>query len=72
MGVEIDSSVYKRTFYGILNAGGQFWTPIAFDSERSAKAHINAFFVDRYQLEQALQNFKIVPVRSHLTALDPS
>lgn len=72
MSATIDSSAYKRTFFGILNVDGDFWTPIAFDSERSAHAHINAFFADRYQLEQALREFRIVPVRSQLTALDPS
>jgi hypothetical protein len=65
----IDSSVYGRAFYGILNKDGQFWTPLAFDSERKAHEHIAAFFTDIAMRGTAIRDFRIVPVRIQLTHL---
>ena len=63
----IDSSVYGRNFYGILNKDGQFWTPLAFESERKAHEHIASFFTDVAMRGTAMRDFKIVPVRIQLT-----
>jgi len=66
----IDSADYKHTFYGILNAQGEFWTPLAFHSEQKAEEHIAGFWHANEQ-ERALFRSKrsIVPVRIQLTAL---
>jgi hypothetical protein len=70
MSVTIDSDVYKMTFHGILNAQGEFWTPLAFESERAARDHIRFFWRnDPAALAKAIRQFKIVPVRIQLTAL---
>ena len=42
--VRSDSKTYGHTFYGILNADGDFWTPLAFHSEAMAKQHIVDFW----------------------------
>jgi hypothetical protein len=70
MTVTIDSRVYRATFYGILNANGAFWTPLAFESEEKAEQHLRAFWkqVDR-EWHGSRGKFKIVPVRIQLTAL---
>ena len=66
----IDSNVYGRNFYGILNKDGQFWTPLAFESERKAHEHIAAFFTDVAMRGTAMRDFTIVPVRIQLTHLE--
>lgn len=59
----ISSADYKRTFYGILNAQGDFWTPLAFDGEQAARDHIRDFWRhDSAKLSECLRRFKIVPV----------
>ncbi|MFE8106952.1 hypothetical protein [Sphingomonas melonis] len=66
---ESDSDVYRHTFFGILNADGQFWTPLAFPSEKAARSHIEAFWSnDLEKREQCLRTHRIVPVRIRLTA----
>lgn len=66
----IDSSVYKQTFYGILNAQGDFWTPLSFPSERKARQHILDFWChDHDQRDWCLLRFKIVPVQVRLTQI---
>lgn len=65
-----DSKVYKATFYGILNAQGDFWTPLAFDSEKDARDHITAFWGRQTDMAaRCLKDFAIVPVRIRLTQL---
>ena len=67
---EFDSLVYKRPFFGILNAQGNFWTPLAFDSEESARKHIISFWGhDTENRDRCLRTHKIVPVRIRLSAL---
>ncbi len=68
--VTIDSGVYRHGFYGILNAQGQFWTPLAFDSPEQARQHIRNFWVDPAKAEQCLQTHKIVPVRIRLGMIE--
>ena len=68
----IDSSVYKRTFFGILNKDGDFWTPLAFDAPDKARQHIRDFWLDKEKAEECLRTFKIVPVRIQLTVSPPS
>jgi hypothetical protein len=66
----IDSSVYQHRFYGILNADGEFWTPLAFESEGAAQRHIRDFWCDNIiARERCLNTFQIVPVRIQLTHL---
>jgi hypothetical protein len=65
----IDSADYKMTFYGILNADGDFWTPLAFDSKRKARQHIEGFFADSRAAMQFLTSCQIVPVRIVLTQI---
>lgn len=65
-----DSIAYKMTFYGILNAGGLFWTPLAFESEAAARQHVDAFFAN-WPVKQT-SGFKIVPVRIRLTEITPT
>jgi len=65
-----DSKVYKHTFYGILNAYGDFWTPLAFDTEQGARDHIRHFWRnDPDNLRKCLRTHKIVPVRVRLNQL---
>lgn len=64
----IDSSVYKHTFYGILNAQGQFWTPLPFHDESAARSHLARWAVGSH--ESMLETHKIVPVRIQLSAID--
>lgn len=63
----IDSSVYKHTFYGILNKQGQFWTPLVFDSESAARDHMTRWAKSAHS--EILSTHTIVPVRAQLTAL---
>lgn len=59
-----DSSTYRTTFYGILNADGAFWTPLAFDSERAAKEHMERFWgANKDSLNKCRATHRIVPVR---------
>jgi hypothetical protein len=63
-----DSAVYKGSFYGILNADGDFWTPLAFDSEDKARQHIIDFWgLHKDSRDQCLRTHRIVPVRIRLT-----
>lgn len=67
----IDSKVYKQTFYGILNAYGDFWTPLAFESQAKARQHIVDFWgANHKNRDQCLQTHKIVPVRIRLNAVE--
>ena len=69
--VTIDSNVYKHTFFGILNAQGDFWTPLAFDSEAKARMHIRQFWGNNHAArDQCLRTHRIVPVRVRLTVID--
>jgi hypothetical protein len=68
----INSAVYRREFYGILNTRGDFWTPLAFESEIKAREHIADFWRhDRDKREQCLRTHKIVPVRIRLNTIAP-
>lgn len=68
--VAIDSNDYRWTFFGILNAEGQFWSPLAFHSEAAAKQHIINFWgLDTDKRGQCLATHKIVPVRIRLETL---
>jgi hypothetical protein len=67
--ITVDSTVYGGQFYGILNAQGQFWTPLAFDAESAAKAHIESFWNTQRQVEHFMRGAKIVPVRVQLTTI---
>lgn len=67
--VTVVSTAYGQEFYGILNADGNFWTPLAFDSAAAARAHIDAFWSTRHQVEHFMRRAKIVPVRIQLTAI---
>lgn len=65
-----DSKVYKHTFYGILNAQGDFWTPLAFETERAAMAHLEGFWrADPAKFASVQRTHKIVPVRIRLDQL---
>lgn len=65
-----DSSVYRHTFYGILNAQGDFWTPLAFETERQARDHLRFFWRnDPENLKLCERTHKIVPVRVQLTQI---
>lgn len=66
----IDSSVYKRSFFGILNAQGQFWTPLAFESEAAAAACLAKFVAGNPKRFSAmLRTHKVVPVRIKLETI---
>jgi hypothetical protein len=68
--VSIDSSIYKGAFFGILNADGAFWTPLAFDSEAKAEQHLRDFWRDSDREWQGRRDqFRIVPVRIQLTQI---
>lgn len=73
MTVTTDSTLFKMTFYGILNANGAFWTPLAFDSQEKAWQHIRDFWKpsDR-EWQGQKRHFKVVPVRIQLTRLEPA
>jgi len=65
-----DSAIYKGSFYGILNAQGDFWTPLAFDSEEAARARIKQFWrIQPDMLAKCLATHRIVPVRIQLSTL---
>lgn len=73
----IDSKVYKHTFYGILNAQGDFWTPLPFESPEQAEQHLRHFWQhlrhfwrnDPDNLAKCLRTHRIVPVRVTLEQL---
>ena len=67
-----DSADYGQTFYGILNAQGQFWTPLAFDSKEGAEAYL-AGFISRNdeRFASMRRTHKAVPVRVWLEAIKP-
>lgn len=69
-----DSKVYKHTFYGILNAYGDFWTQVAFETEDDARDHIKRFWRNvPDKAAECLRTHKIVPVRVRLNQLpDPN
>jgi hypothetical protein len=67
--ITVDSTVYGQQFYGILNAGGQFWTPLAFESRSAARAHVAHFWSTPEQFTQFMRGAKIVPVHVQLTAI---
>jgi hypothetical protein len=62
-----DSADYSHTFFGILNAQGDFWTPLPFHDEAAALAHLQKHAVGDYGA--MLKTHRIVPVRIQLTAL---
>jgi len=65
-----DSAIYKGSFYGILNAQGDFWTPLGFASEAAAKRHIIDFWgTDRDSARKCMATHSIVPVRIQLSTL---
>lgn len=69
--VTSDSKNYRHTFYGILNAQGEFWTPIPFDSEAKAQQHIIDFWGRQSeQRDKCLRTHKIVPVRIRLETIE--
>lgn len=65
--VTCDSDDYKNTFYGILNAQGQFWTPIPFGNKSDARQYLEKYAIGDNR--RMLETHKIVPVRIQLTAL---
>lgn len=68
--VTCDSGVYRAGFYGILNKQGDFWTPLAFDSEVKAWQHMRDFWGNqRDSLEECLRTHKVVPVRIRLETI---
>lgn len=72
MPAKSDSKIYSGSFYGILNAQGDFWTPLAFSSEAAARQHIASFWgSDHASRDKCLRTHKIVPVRVQLTQLEP-
>lgn len=67
--IESDSANYSHSFFGILNKQGQFWTPLAFESEAKARQHIVDFWGgNKAKIAECLASFKIVPVRIRLEA----
>lgn len=59
--------------FGILNAYGDFWTPLPFESEAKARQHIIDFWgTNTESRDKCLRTHKIVPVRVRLTALRTS
>jgi len=67
--VTVNSEDFNASFYGILNAQGEFWTPLAFDSEDKAEQHIRDFWRNPEQAAQCLRTHRIVPVQIQLTAI---
>lgn len=67
--VTTNSEDFNQSFFGILNAQGQFWTPLAFESERKAVRHIEEFWTDNKSRAECLKTHRIVPVRIQLTAI---
>jgi hypothetical protein len=63
----VDSEIYRKTFWGILNKQGDFWTPLAFETEAAATAKLDKFWADGWNS----CDFKIVPVRIRLEAISP-
>jgi hypothetical protein len=68
--VACDSADYRHAFYGILNAQGQFWTPLPFHDEDAARAHLRKWAVGDYK--SMLETHKVVPVRVQLTKIEES
>ncbi len=62
-----DSDNYHWTFFGILNAQGDFWTPLPFHDEASALAHLRKSAIGQYA--SMLQTHRVVPVRVRLDQL---
>jgi hypothetical protein len=63
----LDSGPYEQPLYGILNAYGDFWTPLVFSSEKQAWDYLLAFWrQDPKQRAECLRVFKVVPVRVRL------
>ena len=69
--ITLDSDDYKTTLWGILNADGNFWTPLVFDSDGACREYLE-IFAKRYQgrYDSILETHKAVPVRVQLTAKD--
>ena len=68
----LDSRVYTRPFYGILNAEGDFWSPHVFASEQAARESIIVFWGDQTTArDQCLSSHKIVPIRVRLAEIKP-
>lgn len=64
------SAAFGVTFYGILNAEGDFWTPAPFQSEEAARKYIRDFWGRQTdQAESCLRTHSIVPVRVNLTEI---
>lgn len=59
-----DSLDYEKTFYGILNKQGQFWSPMPFDSEQAAMERLA-----RFKGAHLERTHRIVPVRIRLDAI---
>lgn len=58
------------TLYGILNAQGEFWTPVPFQSDGLARQYIRDFWGRQTDMAaRCLNDFRIVRVRVNLTEL---
>ena len=66
--ISIDSEIYSGSFFGILNRDGEFWTPLAFDSEQAAKTRLTEYW-GRIKWEKIKGDYKIVPVRIRLEVI---
>lgn len=65
-----DSRVFQRAFYGILNKEGQFWTPLAFASEKEAYQYLHKFAAGNLdKFASMFETHHVVPVRVQLTHL---
>ena len=59
----ISSADYKIERFGILNAGGEFWTPDTFTSEDDAIEHVRDFWkLDQRSADRFLKTCQIIPV----------
>lgn len=73
MSAKIDTADYSMTFIGILNEGGQFWTPLIFEGESRARDHVEAFWGgDKQTAKRCLEKFSFVPVRAVVEVASPS
>ncbi|MDH7638977.1 hypothetical protein [Sphingomonas oryzagri] len=68
--VACDSDDYKQDFFGILNAQGKFWTPLAFIDEQQARKWLEAFVAKNPErFGDMLTTHTIVPVRIQLSTI---
>lgn len=62
---------YKPGFYGILNAQGDFWTPLIFDSQAKAQKHLDDFARSfRPYDPSAIARHRVVRVRATIETID--